>query len=206
MNAISGLKIVVRYSLIPCHLGLCGPINKEEGQRLKDFLLNKKISANEIRKILKKTKDAYRYCRQIAEKNSINDIFDIKVVEAYWTGNSLLKKLNNSNYHNFHVYQVAVLAPAKLRDVCRISWGQIMEIKGDVIIVKYQPIIKVKNRFCFGEEKKKEISWDKTILPENLKIDDYISIHWKHAIERLSKKRLANLIKYTELSLKPKTK
>lgn len=244
MNKKEGLKLAIRYSIVPCHLGLCGPLNDAEKKDLDDFLKDKKIAIKKIIKILEKIKDAHKYCQKIAKENDIEDMYDYRIIEAYWLGNSLLSKLNNKWYHNFHVYQVAVLAPAKLRDTCRISWGQIIEVnpptfsrdiesyeenlksspppairpqnilKGgrikkdkNILIVEYEPIVKQGEKFVFAKEKKKKrVSWDKKILPENIKIGDYISIHWNTAIEKLSKKRLANLKRYTVLSIKPKIK
>ncbi|MFH1385500.1 MAG: DUF6390 family protein, partial [Patescibacteria group bacterium] len=64
------------------------------------------------------------------------------------------------------------------------------------LIVQYQPLIGVKN-IKFGRAIAKEVIWDKTLIP-NLKIGDWVSIHWGYAIQKLLTSDVNNLRKYTQ--------
>jgi len=118
-------------------------------------------------------------------------------------------------HHSFHVLVVGsvarrILLEGKLLDLCRISWGRVIakeqkletrdEKQKTKIKVKYQPLIG--NRILkLGKPIVKEIFWDKTLVPQ-IEIDDWVSFHWNHLVQKLSKKDIENLEKYTELTLK----
>jgi len=89
---MSGLKLAALYGLIPNTLGFCGPQKLKQQKILKNFLLNK-ASSNQARNILKQFEAASAYYRLIAKSNQIKNIFDARVVEAYWIGNNLLDKV-----------------------------------------------------------------------------------------------------------------
>lgn len=108
-------------------------------------------------------------------------------------------------HHSFHALVIgSVTGRIKLRgkliDLCRISWGKVMKTKKEKIIVRYQPLVAGKE-IKLGKPVKKEIFWDKNLIP-NIKIGDWVSFHWNHLAQRLSKKEVKNLNKYTNLTLK----
>jgi len=241
---LSGLKLASLYGIYPQELGFCGPQNKSKKEALFDFIFGKKVSSKKIRKILTNFSGAYPYYRLIAKSNKIRDIFDKKVVEAYWTGNNLLEKVKTEDFkkmiardfskpgllskgiaekkakeipegakpHNsFHVFVIGsvtgrVKLKGRLLDLCRVSWGK--AIKQSIInnkqltkiIVKYQPLVGKKS-LKLGKSVRKEIFWDKNLI-HNIKIGDWVSFHWGHLIQKLNKKEIYILEKYTKHTLK----
>jgi hypothetical protein len=92
---ISGLRLAAAYGLTPNKLGFCGP-QKKEHKILYAFLVDEK-NEKKAREILFKFEGASAYYDLIAQKNKIKNIFDQKVVEAYWIGNKLLDKISSED-------------------------------------------------------------------------------------------------------------
>lgn len=231
---MSGARLAILYGYVPCQLGLCGPENAKKKKIITKYLKGKKNLENEIKKILKEFKGAYPYYQLIARSNKIGNPLDVKVVEAYWLGNSLLdtikvsefkkmirssfvplgkisetkvKNLPNSAlpYHNFHVLFLGSVTgrinlKGKISDVCRVSSGEVKKIKKDFLAVEYKPL-KFGKKITLGNRKIKKIKWNKDILPE-VKIGDWISMHWNTAIQVLKTEEIENLNKYTIKILK----
>lgn len=206
---MSGLRIAALYGIIPHQLGYCGPQKKTATQNLLRFLDGEKISENKIRGILKEFKGAFIYYQLIAKTNRIKNPFDERVVQAYWLGNKLLDKTKNSKklpFHAFHVLKVGsitgrIVLKGKLLDLCRIGWGRVVKKQKTKIIIKYQPLIKKNRKFQLGKSIKKEIIWNRKLIPE-IQIGDWVSTHWNHAIQILSKANLDYLKKYTRITFK----
>lgn len=88
-----GLLMFAKYAFPPNLLQLCGP--KESGdifEILADADKNSGASA-ELKKLLMQFEGAVPYLRLIAEASGIKNLFDPKIVEAYWLGNDLLKNV-----------------------------------------------------------------------------------------------------------------
>lgn len=199
---MSGIKLAILYGIKPYELGFCGPEKKKN--ILSDYLKGKKIDEKELREFLKEFKGAYPYYKLIAKANNIKDPFDENVVKAYWVGNKLLDKTKGPKpHHSYHVLIKGsvtgrIVLKGKLLDICRVSWGKVIK-KGKRPTVEYQPFIKRK-KLELGEFIKKEIDWNKDLLP-NIKIGDWISFHWNQAVEVLNKEDVKNLEKYTKNSI-----
>lgn len=115
-------------------------------------------------------------------------------------------------HHNFHVFSVwrrtgnvKTAHTLATMDACRISWGEIIKIKTQSLIVKTKPLIadskgKIKESENFIE---REILnyFEGNILLKNIKIGDFVSLHWGCVCEKLTKQQVSNLQKYTDLSL-----
>ena len=95
--SLLGLKLAVRYSLPPCKLGFCGPLDKKSRQTLYNFAVGKRASEEEVRGILEKFEALYPYLELIASANGIDDPFDEQVVKAYWIGNKLLDSVSTAD-------------------------------------------------------------------------------------------------------------
>ncbi len=67
------------------------------------------------------------------------------------------------------------------------------------ITVDYHPLTGI-NKIIFGKLIKKELVWDKEILPD-VKIGDWVSFHWNHAIQILNENNVVNLYKYAKNTL-----
>jgi hypothetical protein len=115
-------------------------------------------------------------------------------------------------HHNFHVFSVwrrtgNTKTPQTLAtmDACRISYGQITGIGPLSLTVKTKPLTTDKN----GKIKESDFLVEREILNyfegnallEKIKIGDYVSLHWGCVCEKLTKNQVANLQKYTDLSL-----
>ncbi|MDZ7798298.1 MAG: DUF6390 family protein [Patescibacteria group bacterium] len=92
-----GLKLAVKYSYRPFILGFCGPQKNQYHKILTNYLLGAKVKNEAIEAILHQFVGAFPYYVLIAWKNNIKDVFDHRVVEAYWLGNSLLYKVKRQD-------------------------------------------------------------------------------------------------------------
>lgn len=113
--------------------------------------------------------------------------------------------------HAFHVFNVftrtghnALAHTIETMDKCRISWGKVTKIYADNLEVLSNPL-KIKNgKLVLGPAKKSIIIWkfnNKSFI-DNLKVDDFVSIHWDWACEKLAPAQVQNLKYYTNQSLK----
>jgi len=83
----------LKYALPPNVLQFCGP---DETQVLSEKLKQNDTS-EELKQLLLQFEGAVPYLRLISIGNRIEDIFDYRVVEAYWLGNDLLKNISDKN-------------------------------------------------------------------------------------------------------------
>lgn len=90
--------MAISYGYAPCILGLCGPQDKKRKDIIIRYLKNPKKFEKEVEKILQDFKGAYPYYKLIAQANKIKNPLNVKVVEAYWLGNALLKKVKVSDF------------------------------------------------------------------------------------------------------------
>src|SRR3989304_1312263 len=94
-KVIPGSILWVRYSFAPNRLKYCGPPANltlfEYGFR--------RFSDKGLEQILAEFEAAYPYIQFIAQENKIADPFDWRVVEAYWLGNELLKKISLNKFY-----------------------------------------------------------------------------------------------------------
>ena len=97
---MSGLKVAALYGIKPHQLGFCGPQEKEATKILLDYLTGKDISEEKVKEILEGFEGAYPYYKLIAENNQIKDLFDERVVSAYWIGNDLLDSVSTEALKN----------------------------------------------------------------------------------------------------------
>ena len=93
-----GLITCARYAFPPNHLEYCGPLKSSEIQSyLKESASDQKLS-----ELISQFETLYPYLTFIAHENGIADPYDMRVVEAYWVGNTLLKKLSQKSlYQHF---------------------------------------------------------------------------------------------------------
>lgn len=247
----SGIKLAALYGIYPHQIGHCGSRRKFIHYQIYDFLCGKKVPSQKIRKILEGFKGAFFYYKLIAKSNNIKDLFDERVVRAYWIGNKLLEKVKiedlrkmiaknfakpgllpkklaekkareipegSKPHHSFHVLMIGsvtgrIKLEGKLLDLCRVGWGKVIKQltisplfphsnkQLTKIIVKYQPLIKKNKKLKLGKLVKKEIFWDKNLVPK-IKVGDWVSFHWDHLIQKLKKGEVENLKKYTSFTLK----
>jgi hypothetical protein len=84
-----GLLRCSRYAFGPNRLHYCGP---DANQELFSYI-DEEAADPGLEQLLKGFATMYPYLRLIAHANNIRDVFDERVVEAYWIGNSLLDRV-----------------------------------------------------------------------------------------------------------------
>lgn len=85
----NGLISCARYSFMPNRLHYCGP---DKNQNLFEYGIQK-IADKGLEEILQEFQTLYPYLKFIAVSNGIKDVFDQRVVEAYWIGNDMLQNI-----------------------------------------------------------------------------------------------------------------
>lgn len=175
-----------------------------------------RISAGPLNK---KVVEAYWIGNELLEKITVDDMRRL-IVERFSGPGLLAKNIaikkaalipeNSKPHHSFHVLILGAITGSidftgntKLKDVCRVGWGIVKKLKvqssKSKVIVNYQPLIG-KNKIKLGKTIRKELVWDKEILPD-VKIGDWVSFHWDHAIQILNEDNIVNLYKYTKNTL-----
>jgi hydrogenase maturation factor len=183
------------YQLIAQKNKITSPFNKKvvEAYWLGNKLLDK-FTASDLRKLINE-----RFCRP-------GLLFKKEAARR-----ASLVPENSKPHHSFHVLVLGSITDSvdftgktKLKDICRIAWGRVVKkskIKNQKskITVSYNPLIG-KNKIKFGPPIRKDINWDKEILPK-VKIGDWVSFHWNFAIQKLNEENIINLYKYTQNTL-----
>jgi len=159
---MSGIKLAAQYSFKPHQLGFCGPQKKQS---------KKALAAKQN---LKKFKTAYAYYKLIAKCNNIKNIFDQKVIRAYWTGNKLLERVPVSEFRKLIKQKFKL--NKNIPDNALPHHNTHVELIGAVYSnLKFTKKIK---KLC------------------KITCKNSFSYHWGLRCEKLSKKNLENLRKY----------
>ncbi len=110
-------------------------------------------------------------------------------------------------HHNFNVFYVGVgRTTGKVEtnltnmDNCRISFGRVVEIFDERIIVMVNSLKKLQGKFLLGEEEPRTAVYIKEMIP-NMKKNDYVALHWGFAPMVLDERQLENLKKYSQTIL-----
>lgn len=168
----------------------------------------------------KKVVEAYWLGNELLEKIATDDLRDF-VIEKFSKPGLLSRKEAAARakaipegakpHHSFHVLVLGAVTGSidftgktKLKDVCRIGWGRVVKKpsakgQGSKLIVSYNPLVG-KKQLNLGQPIKKELIWDKDILP-TVELGDWISFHWNFAIQILNEANIVNLYKYTQNTL-----
>jgi hypothetical protein len=109
-------------------------------------------------------------------------------------------------HHSFHVFNIwqrtgHIENPHTLftMDECRIGWGSVSSIVGDLITVMYEPLEFRGGKLAFGAPAAKNIFYELRDIA--VKPGDWISFHWSSFCEVLKPEDLANLKKWTTINL-----
>jgi hypothetical protein len=114
-------------------------------------------------------------------------------------------------HHNFHVlnsWKGAINSgdskSVSAMDLCKISWGKVVEINKGSLEVEYQPIVLKADKLDLGKKVNHTVNLniDNAGFIEVLEIGDWISFHWNFACEKLALGQVANLEKYTRESIR----
>jgi len=89
-----GITTCARYAFAPNYFHYCGPEKQED---LKTYVTSS-LAAKGLTEILHQFETLYPYLVLIASANRIHNAFDPRVVEAYWLGNALTRRVPISAY------------------------------------------------------------------------------------------------------------
>lgn len=170
----------------------------------------------------KRVVEAYWLGNELLDKVSVSDLRRL-ITEKFSAPGLLSKEAaarkaaaipeDSRPHHSFHVLVLGAVTGSvnfagntRLKDTCRIGWGRIVKIKDSHkitepgrITVSYSPLTG-KKVLGFGPPAKKDLVWDKILLP-SAEIGDWISFHWNYAIQKLNEENIINLHKYTSNTL-----
>ena len=137
---------------------LKGELTQEEYKNLEKEFLNGSSPSKEI--LEKSFPNAFARIKRLAERMN-KEMWDFEVIQEYWKKehNRLINE-GEGMYEN---------APESFKDLCRINNAEIIEIKVDKLVVKYN-------------EKKRTVF---NILVPDAKIGDRVKIHYAYAIEKV---------------------
>lgn len=117
-------------------------------------------------------------------------------------------------HHSFHVFGVypwvGLLAahrgpePLQILDRCRIRWGEVIEAFGDSALVRSRPLLWNGQALNLGAPEIEQVivAVDGTGLVGTVSTGDWVSLHWDWVCDRLTRRQLANLIRYTRHQLR----
>lgn len=235
----SGPAMFARYAYPPNERGYCGPGEPHT-------LLEAAVSGGEERllsHLARQFEGAWPYLELIAGCNAINDPLDRRVVEAYWIGNSLTRRVPASllaaslderfarragarfaplvaaawnggvAQHSFHVFAVypwlgmlragRVDAPFDVVDRCRIRWGRVLALSGDLVTVTCRRLELVAGQLVLGDERVESARYAQSGLAfvGDLAVGDTVALHWDWVCERLTLGALERLARSTRDNL-----
>jgi hypothetical protein len=89
---------------------------------------------------------------------------------------------------------------SEMMDSCRISWGQVLKVDKDQLLVGYKSLGVSNGKISLSRKlTKKRIKYNPTVQPfEKISPGDYVSMHWNFACEVLSQAQLRNIYVYTQ--------
>ena len=111
-------------------------------------------------------------------------------------GNAIVAKINSLEkipplHHSFHVYMAEFASPraeksARNKDLCRPSWGRVLEAGGDETTVERKPVELKLGKFAFGKLKKAKLQ--RTIGKTALVSRDakLVASHWSVAVAEIT--------------------
>ena len=113
--------------------------------------------------------------------------------------------------HSFHVFAVypwlGLLRagvegpPLEVLDRCRIRWGRVESLEGDVALVTSRPLVFVGSRLTWASERLEEVHHHLDAGAPTLRPGDVVSMHWDWICERLSPRSLGWLHSCTQHNL-----
>ena len=115
--------------------------------------------------------------------------------------------------HSFHVFAVypwlGLLRagmegpPLTVLDRCRIRWGRVETVSGDLVTVRNRVLAFAGSRLVLGSEQIEVVrqSLDGVGLAPQLDVGDTVSLHWDWVCDRLSPAKLARLQRCTAVNL-----
>ena len=163
---------------------------------------------------------AYWLGNQLLEEVPIESLK--KMIIKEFSGAALLSKeiakkkasgipLTSKAHHSFHVLVIGsvssrLVLEGNLLDMCRVGWGKAIAFEKKKreniyrVVIEYPPLQEREKKYSLGKPIHKIVFWNKRFIPE-VKIGDEVATHWNHIVQVLEAKDLANLKKYTQITI-----
>jgi hypothetical protein len=214
----AGPTLFARYAYPPNALGYCGP---DDSTALL-HAVGRFDNGEGLRSIVARFDGALPYLTLIAACNGLDDPLDRRVVEAYWVGNNLLRQVSPGAlaqwqgngaaaalagrgvaHHSFHVFAVypwlALLRSGReqpalqVLDQCRIRWGYVQSLAGDVVTVQSQALVFDGSRLLLepGRFERARRRCHGYRLAPAIRPGDVVALHWDWVCDRLTPRRLS---------------
>ncbi|MFA6908446.1 MAG: DUF6390 family protein [Patescibacteria group bacterium] len=109
-------------------------------------------------------------------------------------------------HHSFHVFNVykrtghmEILHTLESMDACRVSWGRVTLIDGPSVTVMRKPLILEGHQLALGPEQRYVINrtLDDNDVFDEVKIGDWVTVHWDRACEIVNQSAVRMLERYT---------
>lgn len=114
-------------------------------------------------------------------------------------------------HHSFHVFVtypwVGLLTetdrgePLQILDQCRIRWGRVHSVEGAMAVVESQPLTWDGRRLALGVPRLETVTDSSGALTEPLTPGDWVSMHWSWICDRLDRRQLGFLRRYSTRQL-----
>ncbi len=149
-----------------------------------------------------------------AMHRSVEDRFRERLAPPSWRWLEAAVVAGARPVHAFHVLdvlpRVGLLRGGPVDDVlrtidsCRIRWGQVEAVVGDSLLVSAVPLELRDGRLRLAEPRVETVSrWlDGAGFVDGVELGEMIAIHWSWACDRLSARRLRQLVAWTRLALR----
>jgi hypothetical protein len=149
-----------------------------------------------------------------AMHRSVTDRFRDRLAPPSWRWLEAAVDAGARPVHAFHVLdvlpRVGLLRGGPVDDVlrtidsCRIRWGQVEAVHGDSLLVSAVPLELRDGRLRLADPRVETVSrWlDGAGFVDGVEPGEVIAIHWSWACDRLSARRLRQLVAWTRLALR----
>ena len=116
-------------------------------------------------------------------------------------------------HHSFHVFAIypwvgllrsgRVAEPLRVLDQCRIRWGLVEEVTGDLALVRSRPLTWDGLRLGYGPVRTETATVAKagSGFVGGLRSGEWVSLHWDWICDRLTQRQVVALGRYSDLSL-----
>ncbi|HYM69676.1 MAG TPA: DUF6390 family protein [bacterium] len=113
-------------------------------------------------------------------------------------------------HHNFHVFSMPVRTGHRAQehdlatmDACRISWGRVLAVHGDALLVERRPLALAGEELVLGSAVPTSVfrTFDGTSLLAEAAAGNVVAVHWGCACHTLTARQLRDLVRYTRRHL-----
>ncbi len=219
------LQLASRFALAPNALGFCG---KQSAPAKLAHCISSGNCAD-VAEELKHFRTLWPYLLTIAEISG-REPLSHSVVEAYWLGNSILRKARPRHFDTllqhlanqgvpkeeiermrrdapkafipFHLWQVLLAGSHNTEQInqCMVRWGKVLEVHQSTVVVDLWVLAET-NRL---ERRETTLKFKSSLVP-NLRVGDTIATHWGWVSKTLTQQEARHLSFWTRRVLKEST-